>query len=130
MMDQPRLSRPAGFKKVWAMSRRVVGGMAARTHVVLFVLAISAVSAWLITISPHPTSVRFLTGVSAGFNLIWMFSFAGPPVVLASVVAVLVAVVGVPRRVGLTTSLLAVLGVSCGLILLRVTEPSGEHIFG
>ncbi|MEP6752399.1 MAG: hypothetical protein ABI959_06600 [Candidatus Dormiibacterota bacterium] len=79
---------------------------------------------------PDRLPSRLVTAATAGFNLIWIFSFAGVPVVLASILGVLVAAVGVPRRILATVVAVAAVAFSLGLILLRVTEPPGEHIFG
>jgi hypothetical protein len=68
--------------------------------------------------------------MAGGFNGIWMFSFVGVPVVVASLMAIVVSAVGVPRRLAAAIVSLALVGFGVGLVVLRLTEPPGEHIFG
>ena len=60
----------------------------------------------------------------------WIFSFVGLPVVVVSLMAIFVSAVGVPRRLAAAVGALAVVGFGVGLVVLRLTEPPGEHIFG
>lgn len=104
--------------------------MAVRTPFVLVVLILSAISTWLLTIRPTGQVARFATNVSNGFNLIWIFSFAGEPVVGASLLAAVVATVTRPRRLLLELVASAFIGLGLGFLLLLITEPPGEHLFG
>src|SRR6185312_13772771 len=63
-------------------------GMEVRTQAVWVLLVASAAATWLVAILPALRSPRLLSSATAGFNLIWIFSFAGPPVVLASLAAI------------------------------------------
>ena len=105
-------------------------GMAVRTHALWAVLVLSAAATWILATKPETRLVRLVSGVAGGFDLIWIFSFVGPPVVLAGLAAVCVAAIGAPRRVGLAVFALAIVGLGLGLVLLRLTQPAGEHIFG
>ena len=104
--------------------------MAARTHLLWAVLIVSAASTWVLTIKPDSVVSRLVIGATGGFNWIWILSFVGLPVVVASLLAVLLAAVGVPRRLGAAVVAVAAVGFALGLLVLRVTEPPGEHIFG
>src|SRR5579859_1041165 len=89
--------------------------MAVRTRFVLVVLILSAISTWLFAIRPTGQDGRFATNVSNGFNLIWIFSFAGPPVVGASLLAAAVATVTGPRRLILALVASALVGLGLGV---------------
>jgi hypothetical protein len=104
--------------------------MVVRTHVVLAVLVVSAAGTWIVATTPRVRIPRLISSVAAGFNGIWIFSFVGPPVVVASLIAILISAVGVPRRLVVAVISLAALGFGLGLVVLRLTEPPGEHIFG
>lgn len=104
--------------------------MAVRTRLVLVVLILSATSTWLLAIRPTGPVGRFATNGSTGFNLIWIFSFAGLPIVGASLLAAVVATVAAPRRLLPELVASAFVGLGLGLLLLILTEPPGEHLFG
>ena len=136
------------WQKTWSRSLRVVAGlsaalltvasvlyapiaqMAVRTQLVLAVLVVSAAATWIMAIKPDSGAVRLVSSIVGGFNGIWIFSFVGLPVVVASLIAIFVAAVGVPRRVAALVIALAMVGFGAGLVVLRLTEPPGEHIFG
>jgi hypothetical protein len=143
------------WRKTWSFSRRVIAGLSAtlltialalygpiglgtqsptemviRTHLIWAVLVVSAASTWILTAMPDSRTPRLASSVACGFNGVWIFSFVGPPVVIASLIAIFVALVGVPRRLVIALITVAVVGFVTGLIVLRVTEPPGEHIFG
>lgn len=100
------------------------------THLVLAVVVVSAAATWMLAIRPHGRIPRLVSSVAGGFNCIWIFSFVGLPVVVASLIAIFVSAVGVPRRLAAAVVALAVVGFGVGLVALRLTEPPGEHIFG
>ena len=104
--------------------------MAVRTHVLWAVLVISAAATWIFVFRPGNRLSRFVIGFVSGFNCIWIVSFVGLPVVAASLVAVSVAAVPSSRRWIPVLLALAVFGLGLGLVMLRLTEPPGEHIFG
>ena len=60
------------------------------------------------------------TNLSCGFNLIWIFSYVGPPVVVASVLAAGLATVPAPRRLLPILMGAAVAGLCFGLLALRI----------
>jgi hypothetical protein len=64
--------------------------------------------------------VKVAVNLSCGFNLIWIFSFIGPPVVLASVVAAGLATVPAPRRLLPVLLGAAVTGLCLGLLVLQI----------
>ncbi len=105
-------------------------GMAIRTRLIVAVLVLSAVSNWIQAVRPKKRIVQLAINASSGFNLIWIFSFVGPPVVLASLLGAALATVPAPRRFILILIGVAAAGLGLGLLLLRLTEPPGEHIFG
>ncbi len=105
-------------------------GMEVRTQAVWVLLVASAAATWLVAIRPALRSPRLLSSATAGFNLIWIFSFAGPPVVLASLAAICAATVGPPSRLTVAGLAAAISGLVLGLIFLLLTEPPGEHLFG
>lgn len=104
--------------------------MATRTQLLLAVLVISAASTWLLAARPPSRAVRIATTVSCGFNLIWIVSVVGLPVVVASLLGALVATVPGPRRLSAILIAVAATGFGLGLVVLRLTQPPGEHIFG
>jgi hypothetical protein len=104
--------------------------MATRSQVILAVLVISAASTWLLATRPASRAARIATNASGGFNLIWIFSFVGLPVVLASLLGALVATVPGPRRLIAILIAATAIGFGLGLVVLRLTQPPGEHIFG
>jgi hypothetical protein len=105
-------------------------GMAIRTRLIVAVLMLSALSNWMQAVRPKKRIVQLAINASSGFNLIWIFSFVGPPVVLASLLGAALATVPAPRRFILILIGVAAAGLGLGLLLLRLTEPPGEHIFG
>jgi len=105
-------------------------GMAVRTHLLLAVVIATAAGTWIVAIRPHDRIARLVASVAGGFNGIWIFSFVGLPVVVASLVAIVVSAIGVPRRLAIAVVTTAIVGFAAGLIVLRLTEPPGEHIFG
>lgn len=104
--------------------------MAVRTHLLFAMVLASAAGIWILTIRPRANAARLVSAATAGFNCIWIFSFVGLPVVVASIVAISVSVIGVPRRRGIAAVVLAIAAFVLGLVVLRLTEPPGEHIFG
>lgn len=143
------------WQKTWSRSLRVVAGlsaalltvvavlyvpiglgtqspteMAVRAHLLLAVLVISAAATWILVIKPESRVARLVSSMVSGFNGIWIFSFVGLPVVVASLIAIFVSAAGVPRRLAVAVVTLAIVGLGVGLVVLRVTEPPGEHIFG
>src|SRR5690348_15095861 len=82
--------------------------MAVRTHLFFAAVLASAAGMWILTIRSRANAARLVTAATAGFNCIWIFSFVGLPVVVASVVAISVAVVGVPRRRAIALLALAI----------------------
>lgn len=105
-------------------------GMVIRTQLILAAVIVSAISTWILAIRPESQVVRLATSASSGFNLVWIFSFVGLPVVLASLLGIAVATVPVPRRLVLALIAVAVAGFALGLLMMRLTQPPGEHIFG
>jgi hypothetical protein len=103
--------------------------MAVRTRFLLAVLVLSAISTWLLAIRPTGLVARSLSSFTNGFNLIWIVSFVGPPVVVASLLAVAVATMTGSRRLILRLTVLVVGGLGLGVLLLFLTEPPGEHLF-
>lgn len=101
-----------------------------RAHLLLVVVVVSAAGTWILTIRPDRRAARLVTSAAGGFNGIWIFSFVGLPVVVASLIAILVSAIGVPRRLAVALVTLAVVGFCFGLLVVRLTEPPGEHIFG
>lgn len=104
--------------------------MAVRTHLFFAVVLTSATGMWIVTVRPRVDAARLVSAATAGFNCVWIFSFVGVPVVVASVVAISVSAVGVPRRRTIAAVALASAAFVLGLVVLRITEPPGEHIFG
>jgi hypothetical protein len=143
------------WRKTWSVSRRVVAGlsaalltvaavlyapiglgtqspaeMAVRTHLLWGVLVMATAATWLLAFKPDSRAPRFVASAAGGFNGIWIFSFVGLPVVVASLIAIVASAVGVPRRVAVMVAAVALVGLGLGLLVLRITEPPGEHIFG
>ncbi len=112
------------------LSAQSTAGMAVRTHLLLVVVVVSATGTWILTIRPDRRVPRLVSSVAGGFNGIWIFSVVGLPVVVASLIAIVVAAIGMPRRLAVTVVALALVGCCLGLIVVRLTEPPGEHIFG
>lgn len=105
-------------------------GMEARTRLVWAALVLSAASSWILAFRKENQSSRLVTGFASGFNGIWLVSFVGFPVVAASLLACFAAAVTGPRRRVPVVIALAALGLAMGLVMVRLTEPPGEHIFG
>jgi hypothetical protein len=143
------------WQKTWRVSLRVIAGlsaalltvaaalyvpvalgtqsppeMAARTHLLLTVVVVSAAATWIVVARPDARIPRLVSGAAGGFNGIWILSFVGLPVVLASLLAILLSAFGVPRRFAIGVVAVAITGFGLGLLALRLTEPPGEHIFG
>jgi hypothetical protein len=104
-------------------------GMVIRTQLVLAVVIVSAIATWMLAMRPENQVVRLATSASSGFNLVWIFSFVGLSVVLSSMLGIAVATVPGPRRLGLALVAVAVAGFALGLLMMRLTQPPGEHIF-
>jgi hypothetical protein len=113
-----------------ALSAQSSAGMDLRTHLLLVVVVISAAGTWIMTLTPRRRAARFVASAAGGFNGIWILSGIGLPVVVASLIAILVATVGLPRRLAAVIVALALVGLALGLIAVRLTQPLGEHIFG
>jgi hypothetical protein len=105
-------------------------GMALRIWLLLAFVIVSAVSTWMLVVGRESLAVRLAINLSCGFNLIWIFSFVGPPVVVASVLAAGLATVPAPRHLLTILIGVAAAGLCAGLLVLRFTQPPGEHIFG
>ena len=143
------------WQKTWSFSLRIVAGlsaslltvaavlyapiglgtqspteMAVRTHLLLAGVVVSAAGTWILAIRPDSRGARLVSSVVGGFNGIWIFSFVGLPVVVASLAAIFVSAVGVPRRLAAAIVTLAIVGFGMGLVVLRLTQPPGERIFG
>lgn len=104
--------------------------MVVRTHLLLAVVVVAAAATWILAIRPDSRAARLVAGVACGLNGIWIFSFVGLPVVVASLIAIFVSAVGVPRRLAVAVITLALVGFGVGLVVLRLTQPPGERIFG
>jgi presenilin-like A22 family membrane protease len=113
-----------------ALSAQSTTGMDMRTHLLLVVAVVAATGTWIMTVRPNRRAARFVASLAGGFNGIWIFSGVGLPVVVASLLAVFVAAVGLPRRLAALVVALALVGLGLGLVMLRLSEPPGEHIFG
>jgi hypothetical protein len=109
---------------------RQSNGIENRTAVLLAVLVISAASTWLPLAGRGGRGVRVITSATCGFNLVWIVSVVGIPVVTASLLGAVVAVAPGPRRFSAVLIAVVAIGFGLGLLLLRLTEPPGEHIFG
>jgi hypothetical protein len=83
-------------------------------------VVISAVSTWMLVVGRQSLVVRLAINLSCGFNLIWVFSSVGPPVVLASVVAAGLVTVPAPRRQLPILVGASVAGLCLGLLALRL----------
>jgi hypothetical protein len=143
------------WQRTWSRSFRVVAGLAAavltvaavlytpiglgtqsptemavRTHLLLAVVVVSAAGTWILAIRPDNRVARLVSSMVGGFNGIWIFSFVGLPVVVASLAAIFVSAVGVRRRLAAAIVTLAIVGFGMGLVVLRLTQPPGERIFG
>ncbi|HEY8864181.1 MAG TPA: hypothetical protein VIO37_08420 [Candidatus Dormibacteraeota bacterium] len=105
-------------------------GSGIRIWLLLALVIVSALSTWMLVVGRENLVVRLAINFSCGFNLIWIFSFIGPPVVVASVLAAGLATVPAPRRLLPVLIGAAVAGLALGLIVLIVTQPPGERIFG
>ncbi len=75
--------------------------------------------AWMLVAGQQSTLLKLAINVSGGFNLIWMFSFFGPPVVVASAIAAGLATVPAPRRLLPMLVGAAVVGLCLGLLALQ-----------
>jgi hypothetical protein len=95
-------------------------GIQIRIWLLVAFVIVSAVSTWMLVVGRQGLLVKVAVNLSCGFNLIWIFSFIGPPVVLASVVAAGLATVPAPR--GLLPVLVgsAVAGFCLGLLVLQI----------
>jgi hypothetical protein len=105
-------------------------GMGIRTMVLLVVLVISAASTWLPLAGRGGRGVRVITSATCGFNLVWIVSVVGIPVVTASLLGAVVAIVPGPRRFSAVLIAVVAIGFGLALLLLRLTEPPGELISG
>jgi hypothetical protein len=95
-------------------------GIQIRIWVLLAFVIVSAASTWMLAVGQQNLSVKVAVNLSCGFNLIWIFSFIGPPVVLASVVAAGLATVPAPRRLLPVLLGAAVTGLCLGLLVLQI----------
>jgi hypothetical protein len=103
-----------------AVPASLAQGYRIRIWLLLASVIISAVSAWMLVVGQHRLAVRLAINLSCGFNLIWIFSVIGPPVVLASVVAAGLATVPAPRGQLPLLVGAAVAGLFLGLLTLRL----------
>jgi hypothetical protein len=90
-----------------------------RIWLLLAVMAISAVSTWMLVVGRQDLPIRLLINLSCGFNLVWIFSAVGPPVVVASVVAAGLATIPAPRSLLPALIGVAAGGLCLGLVALR-----------
>jgi hypothetical protein len=104
--------------------------MEARTHLLLGMVMFGAAGTWILAVRPQGRVARLVSSFAAGFNCVWIFTLIGLPVVVASLIAIVVSATGVPRRLGFAVVTLALVGLGIGLLVLRITQPPGEHIFG
>jgi hypothetical protein len=95
-------------------------GMAVRIWVLLAFMVVAAVSTWMLVVGQQSLGVKLAVNLAGGFNLIWMFSFFGPPVVVASVIAAGLASVPAPRRLLPVLIGVAVAGLCLGLLTLQI----------
>lgn len=95
-------------------------GIAIRIWLLLGFMILAALSSWMLVVGQESLLVRVATNLSCGFNLIWIFSYLGPPVVVASVLAAGLATVPAPRRLLPILIGAAVAGLCLGLLALRI----------
>jgi hypothetical protein len=95
-------------------------GTQIRIWLLLAFAILAAVSTWMLVIGRQEQAIRAAINFSSGFNLVWIFSFIGPPVVLASVVAAGLATVPAARRQLPILIGAAVAGLCLGLLVLRI----------
>jgi hypothetical protein len=94
-------------------------GLGIRIWLLLAVMIVSAVSTWMLVVGHVSPVVKVLINLSCGFNLVWIFSSVGPPVVVASVLAAGLATVPAPRSLLPMLIGVAVAGLCLGLLVLR-----------
>jgi len=94
-------------------------GPGLRIWLLLAVMAVSAVSSWMLVVGRRDLPIGLLINFSCGFNLVWIFSAVGPPVVVASVLAAGLATIPAPRSLLPALIGVAVAGLILGLIVLR-----------
>jgi hypothetical protein len=95
-------------------------GYQARIWLLLASVIIAAASTWMLVVGQQSPFVRLAINFSCGVNLIWIFSFIGPPVFVASVVAAGLATVPAPRRQLPILIGAAVAGLCVGLLALQL----------
>ena len=98
-------------------------GIAIRIWLLLAFMILAALSSWMLVVGQESVLVRLATNLSCGFNLIWIFSSFGPPVVVANVLAAGLATVPAPRRLLPVLIGAAVAGLCLGLLVLLFTRP-------
>lgn len=101
------------------------GSGGTRLWLLLPCVILGAVSTWMLVVGRENQVVRLAINFSSGFNLIWIFSVIGPPVVLASVLAAGLVTVPAPRRLLPTLFGVAIVGLVLGLVALILTRPTG-----
>jgi len=106
------------------------GSVSIRLWLLLPMVIVAAVSTWMLVVGRHSLVVRVAINLSSGYNLIWIFSFIGVPVVLASVLAAGLATVPAPRQQLPILFGVAIGGLVLGLLVLILTQPPGQRIFG
>jgi hypothetical protein len=95
-------------------------GMVIRIWLLLAFMVVAALSSWMLVVGQESLLVRLAINLSCGFNLIWIFSSFGPPVVVASVLAAGLATVPAPRRLLPILIGAAVAGLCLGLLVLLI----------
>lgn len=106
------------------------GSASIRLWLLMPMVILAAVSTWMLVVGRHSLLVRVAINLSSGFNLIWIFSFIGVPVVLASVLSAGLATVPAPRQQLPILFGVVIGGLVLGLLVLILTQPPGERIFG
>jgi len=106
------------------------GSVSIRLWLLLPMVIVAAVSTWMLVVGRQSLVVRVAINLSSGYNLIWIFSFIGVPVVLASVLAAGLATVPAPRQQLPILFGVAIGGLVLGLLVLILTQPPGQRIFG
>jgi hypothetical protein len=95
-------------------------GYQARIWLLLGCVIIAAISTWMLAVGQRSLVVRLAINFSCGVNLIWIFSFIGPPVFVASVAAAGLATVPAPRSQLPFLIGAAVAGLCLGLLALQL----------
>ena len=95
-------------------------GYQARIWLLLAPVIIAAISTWMLVVGKRSLFVRLAINLSCGVNLIWIFSFIGAPVFLASAAAAGLATVPAPRSQVPILIGAPVAGLCLGLLALQL----------